>query len=44
MKNENHNLKERYENLVCAMGALKRDVTNFEEEEKLLIKLVIKKL
>ena len=37
LKNENKELKERCENLVYAMGALKRDVTNLEEEKKSLI-------
>ena len=37
LKNENKDLKERCENLVYAMGALKRDVTNLEEEKKSLI-------
>ena len=36
LKNENKDLKERCENLVYAMGALKRDVTNLEEEKKSL--------
>ena len=40
MKNENKDLKERCENLVYAMGALKRDVTNLEEEKKSLISVI----
>ena len=33
-------MKERCENLVYAMGALKRDVTNLEEEKKSLISVI----
>ena len=40
LKNENKDLKERCENLVYAMGALKRDVTNLEEEKKSLISVI----
>ena len=40
LKNENKDLKERVENVVYAMGALKRDVINLEKEKKSLTSVI----
>ena len=40
LKDENKGLEERCENSVYAMGALKRDVSNLEEEKKSLLTVI----